>query len=91
MWTVDMSAGQRGPLHTFDSEQIWTLTEGEASIDVDGERIHLAPGDTLTLPGGSERQITAEKTSRMIVCGYGGAIVSVNGETDPRGTPSWIA
>jgi quercetin dioxygenase-like cupin family protein len=91
MWTVEMAAGQRGPLHTFNSEQIWTLTKGSVSIEVDGERIDLADGDTITLAGSAERQITAIESSRLIVCGYGQAIVSVNGETSARGTPAWIA
>ncbi|WP_157186849.1 hypothetical protein [Nocardia jiangxiensis] len=32
MWQVDMTAGASGPLHVFDSEQIWTVLDGELSV-----------------------------------------------------------
>jgi quercetin dioxygenase-like cupin family protein len=90
MWTVEMAAGQCGPLHSFDSEQVWTLTEGRVSIEVDGQQVDLMRGDTVTLPAGVERQVRATESSRLIVCGYGCALASVNGEQGSRGTPAWI-
>jgi hypothetical protein len=40
---------------------------------------------------GAERQVSAQTAVRMLVCGYGDAIVQVPGEPAPRGTPAWIA
>src|SRR5437899_11271801 len=50
MWLVDMRAGQQGPPHFYDAEQIWHLLEGDVDIAVDGDPVALSPGDTLILP-----------------------------------------
>jgi quercetin dioxygenase-like cupin family protein len=91
LWEVEMGAGASGPLHAFDSEQLWTALEGELTIDLDGAPTGLAAGDTIVIPAGVERQVHARTAARLIVCGRGDAIVSVAGEEAPRGTPPWIA
>lgn len=91
LWHVDMKAGRAGPLHVFDSEQLWTVTRGRVRIALREEPMELASGDTAVLPAGLERQITALEDTAMIVCGYGNAVASVPGEDEPRGTPPWIA
>jgi quercetin dioxygenase-like cupin family protein len=91
LWEVEMEAGAAGPLHTFDSEQLWTALEGELTIDLDGASTELAVGDTIVIPAGVERQVHARTAARLIVCGRGDAIVTVPGEEAPRGTPPWIA
>ena len=58
MWLVDMRAGQQGPPHVYDAEQIWHLLEGNVDIAVDGDHVALSPGDTLILPAGTVRQRT---------------------------------
>ena len=87
LWTVAMRAGQRGPRHAFDSEQIWHVLDGE--LDVSGTR--LAAGDTQVLAAGELRQVTALTDARVLVCGRGDAVVRVDGEDAPRGVPPWIA
>ncbi|HEY5317368.1 MAG TPA: cupin domain-containing protein [Solirubrobacteraceae bacterium] len=91
LWLVEMTGGAQGPSHRFDSEQIWTVIEGEVAVLVDGEISRLTAGDTIALPAGAQRQITAATPARLIVCGHGGAVVTVPGEAAPRGTPPWIA
>lgn len=91
LWRVDMSSGARGPRHSFDSEQLWTVLEGAVSVIVGDEVTSLGAGDTMVLPGNLERQITARTTSRLMVCGHGDAAAQVTGEDTPRGTPPWIA
>jgi mannose-6-phosphate isomerase-like protein (cupin superfamily) len=90
LWQVDMRAGQRGPEHVFDSEQVWHMLDGTAQIAVDGRPVDLGAGDSLVVPGGAGRQVTATTAARMVVCGHGHAIVTVPGEAQSRGTPPWI-
>jgi quercetin dioxygenase-like cupin family protein len=90
LWLVEMAAGVSGPLHLFDSEQIWTVLEGRVSIDVDGAPHVLEAGDTAVIPGQLERQVTSLTASRMLVTGDAGAVAAVPGEPEPRGTPAWI-
>ena len=87
LWTVAMRAGQRGPLHAFDSEQIWHVLEGE--LDISG--VTLAAGDTRVLAADELRRVTARTDARVLACGRGDAVVRVDGEDAPRGVPPWIA
>lgn len=91
LWRVEMERGASGPLHVFDREQLWTVLDGELTIAVDGVPTDLAPGDTVVIPPGVERQVTARAAATLIVCGPGDAVASVPGEDAPRGTPPWIA
>jgi quercetin dioxygenase-like cupin family protein len=91
MWLVDMRAGQQGPLHVFDVEQIWHVLQGQAEIAVDAEHASLGPGDTLVLVAGVHRQVSALTDVRLVVCGRADATTSVPGETTSRGVPPWIS
>ena len=91
MWQVEMSAGARGPRHVFDSEQVWTVLEGQLAAVVASEKSELRAGDTVVLPAGAERQLAATTDVRVLVCGHGDATARVPGEHAPRGTPPWIA
>ena len=44
----------------------------------------LGPGDTVVLPAGAERQVSARTDAQLIVCGRGDAVVRVPGEAAPR-------
>lgn len=91
MWQVEMAAGARGPRHVFDSEQLWTVLEGELSVAVENQSCDLSARDTIVLPAGVERQIFARTAVRLLVCGRGDAVAQVPGEDTSRGTPPWIA
>jgi quercetin dioxygenase-like cupin family protein len=91
LWRVEMEAGQQGPWHTFDAEQLWTVETGTVNLaSVDGDVV-LDAGDTAVVPAGMERQVTAVSTARLTVCGAGDAVARARGEEAPRGTPAWIA
>jgi quercetin dioxygenase-like cupin family protein len=91
LWLVDMVAGATGPLHVFDTEQIWTVMDGNAEIEIDGVAYPLDSGDTLVIPAGADRQVRATAACRMLVTGDGGATARVVGESESRGTPPWIS
>ncbi len=90
MWEVEMTEGASGPLHVFDSEQIWTVLEGGCSVQIAGETQILGRGDTVVIPPELERQVAACTDVRLVVCGHADAIAQVPGEPEPRGTPAWI-
>lgn len=90
LWQVEMPSGRNGPLHVFDSEQLWTLLSGRLRIASDGTAIVLGAGDTAVIPADVERQVAALEDAIAIVCGFGDAVASVPGEEAPRGTPAWI-
>jgi quercetin dioxygenase-like cupin family protein len=60
VWRVEMRPGQAGPLHGIDAEQIWTVLDGGASIEAGADTAGLGPGDTIVLPAGIARRITAD-------------------------------
>ncbi len=91
MWQVEMTAGASGPLHVFDSEQTWTLLDGELSVAIAGQCEDIRSGDTVVIPADLERQLFARTDVRLLVCGHGNAIARVPGEPEPRGVPAWIA
>jgi quercetin dioxygenase-like cupin family protein len=91
VWTVHMRAGQQGPLHLFDREQVWYVLSGEVEVAVDDASLRLRPGDTAVIAAGATRQITALADAEVIVCGRGDAVASVPGEAASRGTPAWIS
>jgi len=91
LWRVEMIPGARGPEHTFDAEQVWTVVGGGAQVDLDGEVETVVPGDTLVLPAGILRRIAAgdEGFEALVAAPTGGRALLADG-TD-RGTPPWIA
>ncbi len=91
LWLVDMTAGATGPSHVFDTEQIWTLLDGDTVIEIEGVSHSLDAGDTLVIPAGAERQVRATTACRMLVTGDATATASVPGESESRGTPAWIS
>ncbi len=91
VWKVDMRAGQQGPRHLIDREQVWHVVDGVISVTVEAESAQLKGGDAIVLAAGVERQITAHADAEIIVCGRGDAVASVPGETGSRGTPPWMS
>lgn len=93
LWRVAMSAGQVGPTHTFDAEQVWTVLAGTPSITVDGSTLTLAEGDTIHLPAGVVRQIQAGDGATFLVAGAAAGHATALDASEPRaaGVPPWIA
>lgn len=90
LWRVQARAGTVGPVHTFDTEQIWTLVSGDALFVVDGETFALNAGDTIHLAAHATRQMNIAADAEFIVSGYGSAKVTAPGTDSDGITPPWI-
>jgi quercetin dioxygenase-like cupin family protein len=60
VWRVDMRPGQCGPLHAIDTEQVWTVLDGGATVELDGRAHTVGPGDTLVMPADAPRRVSAD-------------------------------
>jgi quercetin dioxygenase-like cupin family protein len=92
IWRVDMNPGHAGPLHLFDREQVWTIVVGGAIVELGPHSESVAAGDTIILPPGVPRRMTADPGQGLcaIVTAAAGARASLVDGTD-RGVPGWIA
>lgn len=92
VWRVDMQAGQAGPLHWMDVDQVWTLLSGRAVIVVDGGAHPMDAGDTAVIPADVPRQVLADDARPMsaIVTSSGSGRARVADGTD-AGVPPWIS
>ncbi|MER6944377.1 cupin domain-containing protein [Nonomuraea sp. NPDC000554] len=92
MWRVDAKPGATGPVHSFDSEQVWTWIDGAATVDLDEETFTVTPGDTVVMPAGATRRVLADPEAgyaAIVTAPAGARAVTADG-TD-HGVPSWIA
>jgi quercetin dioxygenase-like cupin family protein len=90
LWRVEMEPGASGPLHRFDVEQVWTVLDGAADVQLGDETEHVMPGDTLVLPAGLERRINAGPSGlTALVAGASGAPATPT-DGDPV-VPAWVA
>ncbi|MEU5992861.1 cupin domain-containing protein [Spirillospora sp. NPDC047418] len=104
VWRVDATPGRTGPLHAFDTEQVWTFLDGAATIDLDGRKLAAGGGDTVVLPAGAPRQVTAGDTGfTAVVAAHAGCLVydpdqvvddtkcAIAPQGDERLVPPWAA
>jgi quercetin dioxygenase-like cupin family protein len=63
VWRVDMRPGQTGPLHGIDTEQVWTVLAGGATVQLDGQALTIGPGDTLVMPAHAPRRVSADPSA----------------------------
>ncbi|MFF0445144.1 cupin domain-containing protein [Streptomyces sp. NPDC004609] len=90
LWRVDMRPGAAGPLHTFDAEQVWTVLDGGATVELDGERLTVRPGDTIVMPATAPRRVHADPDAGFaaIVAAPPGAYAAAPDGTG-RTVPPW--
>jgi quercetin dioxygenase-like cupin family protein len=60
VWRMDITPGAAGPAHAYDTEQVWTVIAGQATVELDGGPVTVAAGDTLLIPAGAARQMIAD-------------------------------
>ena len=75
LWRVEMPPGASGPRHAFDAEQVWTVLDGGATIELDGTPTEVTAGDTIVLAPDVPRRVVAD-------AGHGFAAIA----TAPAGT-----
>jgi quercetin dioxygenase-like cupin family protein len=90
LWRVTMSAGATGPRHIIDSEQIWTVVKGQASIRPETGEIAAVAGDTVIMPGNSVRTVTAVTDCEFLVCGSPDALATAPGSGAEPISPPWV-
>ena len=90
LWRVDMQPGATGPLHTFDAEQLWTVVDGGATVELEGEKLIVMPGDTVVMPAAAPRRVCAdpEVGFAAIVAASPGACASAPDGTG-KTVPAW--
>ncbi|KJY38465.1 cupin domain-containing protein [Streptomyces sp. NRRL S-495] len=88
MWRVEMQAARSGPRHAMDTEQVWTFLTGTAVVDLDGEELALAAGDTLVLPADLPRLMRSEDGFTAVVASPAPSM-AVNLDTGDRVAPPW--
>jgi quercetin dioxygenase-like cupin family protein len=49
-----------GPRHAFDTDQVWTVLDGAARIELGDETLTVAVGDTVIMPADAQRQVFAD-------------------------------
>ncbi|MET8676741.1 cupin domain-containing protein [Streptomyces sp. NPDC004647] len=104
VWRVEMRAGQSGPAHAFDSEQVWTVLEGGATVELGGEPFGVATGDTVVMPADVRRRVISDARTGFtaIVATRAGARAHVEGAAGQgapacavadgdRLLPAWVA
>jgi quercetin dioxygenase-like cupin family protein len=103
VWRVDMAAGACGPVHAFDTDQVWTVIAGAARITLADDTLSLTRGDTVILPADARRQVFADPTDgcTAIACAPASTRIPVTDPAAPVPTcatregnkilPDWIA
>ncbi|KRF11284.1 hypothetical protein ASG90_16090 [Nocardioides sp. Soil797] len=92
LWRVAMAAGQSGPRHSFDVEQVWYVASGSAAVVTDEGRVELAPGDTIVLPARGTRQISTDAGVTFVVAGRASGLATPStSEGDGEAVaPPWV-
>ncbi|POM27801.1 hypothetical protein BTM25_22230 [Actinomadura rubteroloni] len=91
VWRTEMGGGAAGPRHTSGTGQVWTFLTGSAAVDLGGDRLDLAEGDTAVLPADVPRQVTAGPDGfTAVVAAQAGTVVYDVGGRDERIVPDWV-
>jgi len=67
VWEVSMTAGQAGPAHRVNREQVWVVLLGALSVHLEAETLRVGAGDAAILPADDERRVVADSEVRALV------------------------
>ncbi|MEV0379188.1 cupin [Nonomuraea sp. NPDC050643] len=92
LWKVEAVPGAEGPVHDFDSEQVWSWIAGAATVELGGETFSVGAGDTVVMPARTVRRVLADPAAgyTAVVTAAAGARALAPDGAD-YGTPPWIA
>ena len=92
LWKVDARPGAEGPVHDFDTEQVWSWVAGAATVELGGETYAVAAGDTVVMPARTVRRVLADPGTgyTAVVTAAAGARALAPDGAD-YGVPPWIA
>lgn len=79
VWTVEMTAGQAGPVHRAEHEQVWVVLDGALAVN----GAEHAAGETVVIAADEQRQIVATADVRALVASRGGGTVTTAEGTRP--------
>lgn len=65
--SLDANGSTRRHVHR-KSEEIYFLLEGDAELEIDGERRHVGAGDAILIPPGAWHQIAAGPGGVRFLC-----------------------
>ncbi|MFD0350686.1 cupin domain-containing protein [Kitasatospora aburaviensis] len=82
-----MAAGQTGPEHVIDREQVWTVTAGVLEVTCDARTERVAAGQTFVLPPHVIRRIHAPEAAEAHVAMRADGVASVPGAEGTRVLP----
>jgi quercetin dioxygenase-like cupin family protein len=83
VWRTDMSAGASGPLHIVDTDQVVVVVDGTLSAEIDGRRCEVPAGDSVLLPAGTQRRLTARGARLVTVTASAPGATARAGDADP--------
>ncbi len=87
VWRTEMAAGASGPLHTVDAGQVVVVLEGRLSAEVDGRCWQVPAGDSVVLPAGVPRRLTAGEDALVTLTASTPAASARVGDGDPVPVP----
>jgi quercetin dioxygenase-like cupin family protein len=91
LWRVEMRPGAAGPAHSFDREQVWAVLAGAGTVELAGETVEVAAGDTIVMPAGAPRRVISDPGAGLtaIVTAPGSAR-AFHADGSDAGIPPWI-
>ena len=91
VWRIELGPGKSNPQHAFDTEQVWTVVDGGATVDLDGEKITVTSGDTIVMPADVPRRVFADVADGFaaIVAAPAGTRASTPDRAD-KVSPAWV-
>nr|WP_311132159.1 cupin domain-containing protein [Nonomuraea gerenzanensis] len=92
LWKVEARPGAEGPVHDFDSEQVWSWVAGAATVELGGRTYTVTAGDTVVMPARTVRRVLADPGhgyTAVVTAPAGARAFGPDGAE--FGVPPWIA